>query len=396
MQIKDKELQATKKAFITALKTYFRMGGIQSFFGDSKEEKSLDEAKSYSEIFRLITAIEKNIFAKINHNLKKINKEKPFLDQVQLLNKIRGLVIILININKIYIQRFDDFFKSQSNSDIYSLYEKFYLDAGELNFENILAINENADVASIKQSNINAKEFLNHMRNLAIISLMKADLSEEGNYFIKKLNKSLQEKDHHIGCTLTYKINPSSLELSPNSTKAYARIKEEFKDTSLPLPARIKPIDKNTGSSSALVIPFWPEMEKDFEQNYGIYFKNSKSIERAFENLAGGSFSFDKNGDMFYTPFHLEVIHELIHGLHNSRGTNRNLIHAMVEMERDIWKDAEEYWAITGGKISENFFTKLVNAPLRYGHSGLSASVILKQKENEEMLKVTPKNLFHI
>jgi hypothetical protein len=366
---------------------------VFNFFKTLSPESGIAAADSFPEMLKAVADAEQHIYKQINHILRKFNKNKPLAEQEAILMKLQSPILALVNLNKILIRHATFFRAHQENPTAETLISKFRIDHKSLTLEAVRPINQDVDIESLDASNVNSFGFLRTMFNAIIISLLKADVYPPGSDFIKKLADTLQNKAHMISMMLNYKVSPSSLELSPDALEAYARkISQNYKNKSLK--DQIKGIQKNIGASSSLVIPVWPEKEEDFEKSYGIYFKEIFAIEKAMENLIGGSFSFDKNGNLFYTPFHLEILHELIHSLHNSRGTNREHLRDVVPEEIGIWKDAEEYWTIAGGNMSENFLNKIINAPLRFGHNGFSASAIMRPEKNEELLAASPRQLF--
>jgi len=67
---------------------------------------------------------------------------------------------------------------------------------------------------------------------------------------------------------------------------------------------------------------------------------------------------FLKEDRLHYLPAQLTLLHELIHILHNAKGTNRKAISLGDEQLEIEWSTLEEFWTTLGGKISEYVLAK--------------------------------------
>jgi NleD-like pathogen effector protein (putative zinc metallopeptidase) len=77
-----------------------------------------------------------------------------------------------------------------------------------------------------------------------------------------------------------------------------------------------------------------------------------------------------QNGDPLLTPVFIGFGHELVHALHNLRGTNLNKA-PMSDADKGIWSNPEERQTIEPrgeGVISENQLRQEHGLPLRHGH----------------------------
>ncbi|MBA2654888.1 MAG: hypothetical protein H0U71_07485 [Gammaproteobacteria bacterium] len=391
----DKELASTKRDLRKILTLNLEQGKFSGlkFFRSSSEKNEIDAAQDFPGLLQKVVNIEKRIYSKINCNLSAMDKNIPLANQDAILKKIRNQIAILVGFNKVLTKKIP-FFYTPEDTNMLSFHSLLKVHYKELSLEKILQLNFDADIESVTISNSITKQFLMKMLDTIMLSILKANLSSEGQYFLSRLAASLQQNEHDISLMLNYKSTSGSLEISPENMNAYAEGNDNL-DENETLQDRVKDIKKNTGASSALIIPVWPEHGCSLEQEYGVFFKDYNRLERSVENLVGGSFSYDENENIFYTPFHLEIMHEFIHALHNSRGTNRELLSSMHQGEKKVWKDAEEYWTIKGANISENFLNKIVNAPPRYGHGGFSASAILHPEDNQDLLIHSPLKLFN-
>jgi hypothetical protein len=94
-------------------------------------------------------------------------------------------------------------------------------------------------------------------------------------------------------------------------------------------------------------------------------------VDEALDRIFTGSLSFARDGRPFYTPPRIEVLHELVHAIHNAKGINREGHPGLTDDERHLWTNAEEYWTIAADPIGENALNAQIQAPGRHGHGGL-------------------------
>ena len=78
-----------------------------------------------------------------------------------------------------------------------------------------------------------------------------------------------------------------------------------------------------------------------------------------------------------FLPWETCLMHELIHGIHDMKGENRLDFHSKgciheqgIEVDGRRWPDAEEYWTIEGGSLTENLFHRFLHRPSRSTHDG--------------------------
>lgn len=252
------------------------------------------------------------------------------------------------------------------------------------------------------------RQLLNKAETFVIVSLMKVSLSPNGAEFVKTLNDTLTKNGHKIELQIRKKVNPSSLlayyELpqlacivkskNPPDVIKYSadKVAQEIGGGRRRNSAYFSP---NQGCSSRLGFPVWPKNKIDTLTDEGRLameeLLHSMTAEEAFGRIVSGGFSFTKDAQMFYTPAHIEVSHELIHVWNNSLGVNTENVE-MSERTKRMWSNEEERTTITGcheAGHSENSLGADYKLEERYGHAGLPISEL----SNPEILSKTPGEL---
>ncbi|MBS0634020.1 MAG: hypothetical protein JSR37_00975 [Verrucomicrobia bacterium] len=252
------------------------------------------------------------------------------------------------------------------------------------------------------------RQLLNKAEVFVVVSLMKLSLSPNGAEFVKSLNDTLSKNDHQIDLQIRKRVGPSSLlafharsqlaciviNQKPPEIIKYSddKVAQEIGQARNRNSGYFSP---NVGSSSLLGFPVWPKNSIDTMTDEGRHameeLLHSMTAEEAFGRIVLGGISFAKDAQMFYTPAHIEVSHELIHVLNNSLGVNAQNVE-MTSRNRNIWKDAEERVAIAGCQgvgHSENSLGEDYKLKQRYGHAGLPISAF----SNQELLDKTAREL---
>jgi hypothetical protein len=338
----------------------------------------LKGAKNFQKLFTIINKLETKIFSQINRLLSELDKEIPLKEQMPLLEQVKDNIYILRDVNRLMVDSLP-FFIDKVDGSIQELDKKIVVKNFDITLKKVREdYKSDATQEELENSNQNALIFLEKMHYAVLLSLMKAKCSTSKSDFVSKLLQTLTTKGHTITLAVNYTSAQKSFAIYMCSSNALAKPgKKDAQD-------KIKSITRGEGSSSLFLMPVWPEPNQSIKDVFGIYFTDKNAIERAINNLIMGSFSFDEQGGIFYTSMSLEIIHELIHALHNSRGTNRQNIYRIKEFML-VWKDSEEYWTIKGGKISENSMCDLADGHRRYTHFGLSISSILDPKPGGEI-----------
>jgi hypothetical protein len=215
-------------------------------------------------------------------------------------------------------------------------------------------------------------EFLAVVRDFIVLSLWVSSRREVGTQLITSL---AEEPQAVMTVGIRYKRSPSSLlaYVPPGATGAHGKpVVVSQENSSLDLFDKTKPIDKGTGSPSDLGAPVWLSEDSDINalDVASKLFTRHLTVEDALQRILLGSASFGRGRQIFYTPVRIELMHELIHVLHNARGANREAV-SMPEDAKAVWSNAEEYWVIAGGKMNENRFNAEAGLPERVGHSGV-------------------------
>lgn len=221
-------------------------------------------------------------------------------------------------------------------------------------------------------------EFLTTVHGFVLLSLWVASRSELGEQFVSQLAQSKAAALVQV----QYKAGPASLLAFVGASGCYCTAPPDDAVPGADIRTRAGTIIKGAGGPSSLGAPVWPPEERLMEllesdktahkvfgfQKWGSY----TGVDAALAQILSGSVSFTRDRAPFYTPPRIELLHELIHVLHNATGANREKVDALSPGERVIFKDAEEYWTIDGGEITENGFNALIGAPDRASHGGLS------------------------
>jgi hypothetical protein len=117
---------------------------------------------------------------------------------------------------------------------------------------------------------------------------------------------------------------------------------------------RYSNVRHGTGGSSALRFPVWlPDSSKDIDRQ-GTPFKFI-TVQDALTLTLSGSLSFAAGEMPYYSPPRFDILHELIHVLHNAYGENREKAgnetkDEMTAQEQVVWSNPEEYWTIEGAR----------------------------------------------
>ena len=227
------------------------------------------------------------------------------------------------------------------------------------------------------------REFLTTVHGFVLLSLWVATRSDLGKQFVNQL---AQSKAAAL-VLVQYAGKPSSLLAYVAGHGCYCKALEGDEIATADIRTRAGSIAAGVGGPSSLGAPVWLPEEgpvtltdlalkeepeyKAFEfQKWDRY----KGVDAALAKILSGSISFTRDRAPFYAPPRIDLLHELIHVLHNATGTNREKVMTLTVGEQHIFTTAEEYWTIVGGDITENGFNALIGAPDRASHGGLPLS----------------------
>ncbi|MFI5495732.1 hypothetical protein [Actinoplanes sp. NPDC051859] len=175
---------------------------------------------------------------------------------------------------------------------------------------------------------------------------------------------------------LRHKLNPSSLlAYGPDGSDS------QYAKPAAPLTGDIPASTRGAGSRSYLGAPVWLDGEIDSTEAGSQLFKKYLSVDRAHERILLGSLSFGEGKFAFFSPLRIELMHELLHVLHNAQGTNRAAVKLTGGLTTALWTNGEEYATIAGGDLTENALGAEIGLPDRYGHSGLSLDFLSAKSE---------------
>jgi hypothetical protein len=228
------------------------------------------------------------------------------------------------------------------------------------------------------------KEFLTRVRGFVLLSLWVASRSDLGKQFVTRLARSNAAATVQV----QYKGKPSSLLAYVGGPGCHCKALGGDQVTTADIRCRAGLIAEGAGDPSILGAPVWlpeqgpvtlmdlmdkgkPELAFDY-QRWGSY----TGPDAALARILSGSVSFTRDRAPFYAPPRIDLLHELIHVLHNATGANREKVMTLTDGERHIFTTAEEYWTIVGGAITENGFNASIGAPDRASHGGLPLSAL--------------------
>ena len=140
-------------------------------------------------------------------------------------------------------------------------------------------------------------------------------------------------------------------------------------DRAADIRSRLAHVVPGAGAATEFGAPLWLDDQSAGELQDASF--DVLGVDEALDRIFTGSLSFARDGRPFYTPPRIEVLHELVHAIHNARGLNRENHSGLTADERDLWTNAEEYWTIAADPIGENALNAQIQAPGRHGHGGL-------------------------
>lgn len=233
----------------------------------------------------------------------------------------------------------------------------------------MLRIAQNVGVDLEQGDGREARKVLEITEGLVLLSLLCGLECEAGRCLVRRLAAANQR----ISIRLASKRYASSLVALAMDGQAYCTAPAQRR-TDQHLQQRLRRNGHGPGSGSIIQVPFFLDLNdgrgsSDIDRSEWF---DHKSIDDVASELLHGSLSFTRQREPFYCPPRLEFTHELIHVLHNARGSNREPWQRQLSPKnQQDWKDAEEYWTITGGDVTENDFNRATGLPSRFGHSGL-------------------------
>ena len=363
-------------------------------------------------LFNNLIELENYIIQKINIELKKINPTENGLSKAKLdLKLINFLVDFIKHLNLILIKHTEEIIES------FLLVDKEKLNVEEIN--KIKKLIDTCETENIEKFETKQKAFvqpfLEKVKNIILISCLKTSLSGKNSKNLIKNFCTVLEKNNALlkirlcpkaisgyfsmGYEEQDEVNLSINESNNTEDCSQSLIqpilidKIEFED----LPNLIKKIFSGEQKISSrlnlgFVCDLWPkETLSEYFEKYPkdsqlkLYKKNYFSdgmINVAVERYITGVICFDKNMSLFYSPYHLSVCHEIIHGIDFLKNTMLVGFPEGFSTEKKetwikLWTSINEYQAICLNPISENHLNEEANLPERLYHKSIEATVIL-------------------
>lgn len=228
----------------------------------------------------------------------------------------------------------------------------------------------------------NATQFMRELKCMVLSTLLKVSRSEKGRDFIHQLAENLSgEKKLYIRLTLT-SDKTAGVAVDPTDEGWSVKVDKEVVDKHAPLENRAsKGVNPSKGASSALILPLVvspKQMQKVAAGDINSIFRFNDFVQNQMRLLMQGGLAFDSEG-VNYSPFQIQLLHELIHVLHNAQGNNSRAIPLSPE-EKKNWTSYEEYMTIEGGAISEADFVVDYGARPRHAHAAASTQILFDAK----------------
>lgn len=247
----------------------------------------------------------------------------------------------------------------------------------------MLRIAQNVAVDLDQDDGREARRVLAITEGLVLLSLLCGLECDAGRRMVRRLAAGNQR----ISIRITPKRYASSLVALAMDGQAYCPAPAD-KRNDQHLQQRLRRDGHGQGSGSIIQVPFFldlPDGRGSSDINRSEWFTH-KSLDDFTSSLLHGSLSFTRDREPFFCPPRLEFTHELIHVLHNARGSNREPWQRQLSAQnQQDWKDAEEYWTITGGDVTENDFNRATGLPSRFGHGGLPLSGLQHGSDYESL-----------
>ncbi len=238
----------------------------------------------------------------------------------------------------------------------------------------------------------NIQKFLEIGRSMVLLALLKEGKTELGSNLLEGLNN-----EHSLGISVSFTSDAREcMTVTPEGKQAFAKINNEplMQDSFDQLSSQR--VENNTGSGSILNIPVIITEENCYQilddkskpsYNFFPFVAKHGTVDTLVQSLMNGSVFFDEKGPSFL-PFQVELIHELIHVLHNSQGRNMRGV-SMEEHMKSLWGSYEEFMTIRGGDLCEAKFADAHGARPRKGHDASQSSVLFEPDKTTSIQKLS-------
>ena len=234
--------------------------------------------------------------------------------------------------------------------------------------------------------------FLEQVRNRLVLSLLQVGDTAIGRDFLMDFKAVMEQFPVMLTANGNFILLQASISDYQGGSLKAAAIRSSDADvkmeTSATFPEYFTSHNSSAGSISQFFVPLWPVANQSVYDlpNYFCMYTVDSLLDRAML----GSFSVDKDLRLFYSPLHMDVVHEFIHIFHNLRGENlENVIFNTGNPEKDlslraIWHNPEEFWtisAVDGARFAENKFLGETTVLQRFGHLGMALCTLMPEFE---------------
>lgn len=218
-----------------------------------------------------------------------------------------------------------------------------------------------------------AMEFADHVRRLVLLCFAVSSRTAAGVRLLKRFVDSRAI----VEVRPVYKVFSGSSLVMTESPVREAFCKSDAPDADFETRIRKVSVPEPTADRlvSGLDAPVWLSKLSAGDLAYLSFDPGpgGLTVAAALQAVLAGSLSFDAGYRPFYTPPRIEVLHEIVHAIHNATGENHKTIE-LADEDKALWDDAEEAWTIAYDDIGENALAKDVGMPARHGHGGIYLS----------------------
>lgn len=335
-------------------------------------------------MFEAVAAMEKNISTLINTALR-------YFDIHEELSKLEDKMHTLSQINQAMIDM--DLCLTKYIDELISI--KASDNTGQELWENMQFIKMHISTYLNKKTHgdmdpqaiSNIQSIILESKSVILNSLLKGSYNEHGMELIRSLRQNFND-ERKLNIMVFLACNEQSLSISPDGDEAYKQEqKEESKDINrlMDIEQRDKGWENGNGSGSMLSIPVL--ISEDDMSNLNIALTRENIVQNTMNDMMIGGLSRDPTGVSFI-PFQVQIIHELIHALHNAQGANSRGIYLRPGEERGLWETYEEYVTIKNGTINESQFITQYGAIAREHHGGISSSALFKEEKRHASITI--------
>lgn len=339
--------------------------------------KTVDECNTTNALIKAVFDIELVLVKFIQEQISHFSNRDQF---IQLMMRNRKLVEALKLIKTM-------------NDALLILPTEMYLQEGNsvVNRVNHLLILQNPD--SPPPGSI---EYLTRIKKMIVLAMAKLSTVSEIEKQIDEIIKPIENKNHIIYLGVKKSANPGSMEVNSITVEHMAKMGSSIPGQAMSVSDAAAVAQPGAGAPSIINFPYWPQLDGHYElelssavidtmnklrmdfwcdeANDMVTLNSDNANERA-ANFIYGSFGFDKEAQLIYSPFFLDIFHELVHVYHNSTGQNAVSISSFKNetVIRGIWSNSEEYLTFK----EQNKINVLLGLNEVFGHDGFFALAVI-------------------